>query len=145
MWMDISARFHAQVDLQELEPSSCHLWTGRKTPRGYGKFRIKRKEYYSHRIAYELAKGPIPDGLQIDHLCRNTSCCNPDHLEAVTSQTNTLRGVGVTARNSRKTHCPQGHEYTPENTYYHRNGGDGHTRRRCRTCERARQRARYSK
>lgn len=88
------------------EPNTgCWIWIGSTFARGYGRYR----NAFAHRISHELHKGPIPDGLVIDHLCRNHWCVNPDHLEAVTQQVNTLRGIGPTARNSRKTHCPRGH------------------------------------
>lgn len=81
-----------------------------------------------HRIAYELAVGPIPVGLVIDHLCRNHSCINPEHLEPVTNVENVMRGESAWARNARKTHCKRGHEFTDENTI-RRNGT-----RSCRQC-----------
>jgi hypothetical protein len=82
----------------------------------------------THRVAYEAHVGPIPDGLQLDHLCRNRACCNPAHLEPVTPTTNIRRGDRKTAQ----THCSQGHEFTPDNTR------DTARQRVCRTCERAR-------
>lgn len=91
--------------------------------------------YHSHRVAYELAKGPIPPGLQLDHLCRNPRCCNPEHLEPVTCRENVLRGVGIPAQRARMTHCDRGHELTPENIV----PSAGY--RRCRTCYNAYHRA----
>jgi hypothetical protein len=112
--------------------TGCWEWQGYRR-RGYGSISLGRrgdKTVPVHRLAYERLVGPIPDGLQLDHLCRNPPCCNPEHLEPVTSRVNTLRGVSAGAKNAVKTHCPQGHEYTPENTYL----ADG--ARHCRICRR---------
>jgi hypothetical protein len=101
----------------------------------------RRKLLKAHRVTYALVKGPIPAGLQLDHLCRNTSCVNPNHLEAVTTRENTMRSTGLSALNAKKTHCLRGHEFTPENTYVKR--GDG--ARVCRQCaaERTRREGRW--
>ena len=121
--------FYARPD-----PQGCWRWTGFVTPDGYGTIRdssgLTRK---AHRVAYEAWVGPIPDGLQLDHLCRVRDCCNPAHLEPVTSQENSLRGETAAARHASATHCPQGHEYTPENTYSSKRG-----ERDCRDCRRVR-------
>jgi len=89
----------------------------------------------AHRFAYEALVGPIPEGLKLDHLCRNRACVNPDHTEPVTDRVNTLRGFGPTAMNARATHCSEGHEFTDENTYLNQSGS-----RVCLTCMRAAQR-----
>lgn len=115
-------------------PDGCWVWTAGTTPNGYGTFTIGGRQEGTrgaHRVAYELARGPIPPGLQIDHLCRNRLCVNPAHLEVVTNRENVLRGVGVTAMNARKTHCKSGHPFDEENTGFNRGGG-----RRCRRCHR---------
>jgi hypothetical protein len=103
------------------EPNSgCWLWLG-QTGEGYGRMqRPAGLSYMAHRIAYEEMRGPIPEGLEIDHLCRVRCCVNPDHLEAVTKSENIRRGVaGIRAgeRMRAKTHCPQGHPYNEENTH----------------------------
>lgn len=106
---------------------------GGKSALGYGFIWSKPhgRSLQAHRVSWEIANGPIPEGLVIDHLCRNPSCVNPEHLEPVTVAENTRRGlapvVGALHQLS-KTHCPQGHKYTPENTYRYGNG------RHCRTC-----------
>lgn len=87
----------------------------------------------AHRVAYELTRGPIPAGMEIDHLCRVRSCVNPDHLEAVTRGENLRRGRGKTGA---QTHCKRGHELTPENTYRYVNRR-GYVCRHCRQCRRA--------
>lgn len=80
---------------------------------------------------YRELVAPIPDDLTLDHLCRVRACVNPDHMEPVTIRENALRGETAAARNAAQTHCPQGHEYTGENTYVTTAGS-----RRCRTCTR---------
>jgi hypothetical protein len=111
---------------------SCWMWTAGRNHKGYGEFRGDGRRVYAHRFAYELLVSPIPDGLQLDHLCRVHDCVNPDHLEPVTSRTNTLRGDTLAAKCATKTHCLAGHPFSPENTYVDRG------RRRCRECGRAR-------
>lgn len=117
---------------------NCWTWAGGRTKAGYGVVRLGPKCELVHRVAYQWAFGPIPEGKVLDHLCRNRACVNPEHLEPVESGENTRRGVGPAASNAAKTHCPQGHEYTPENTYVARHSDGSFAGRKCRTCERAR-------
>ena len=124
----MTERFWSKVDVSA--PNECWEWTAGRNSTGYGTFRIGRDMRGAHRVAYELSVGPIPEGLQIDHLCRNVTCVNPAHLEPVTQRENSLRGVSPAAVNATKTHCPKGHEYTPENTEMDSGG------RRCRICRR---------
>lgn len=121
-------------------PSECWEWQGALS-HGYGLLRVDGKMVLAHRLAYEATRGPIAG--QLDHLCRNPRCCNPAHLEDVTQRENILRGVGVSAINAKKTHCPQGHEYTPENTYITRRVG-AFRGRVCRTCSLAKSAQRYA-
>ena len=126
---DTALRFWSKVRFTD----TCWLWTGFAHGRGggYGNFAMgNKREVQAHRWAYEFCVGPIPEGLQLDHLCRVRLCVLPDHLEPVTGRVNTLRGVGACAVNARKTHCTNGHEFSIENTYRRKEGG-----RRCRTCQ----------
>jgi len=118
----------------------CWDWIGASHESGYGLFRIGGKMKRTHRIVYELVNGPIPIGLQIDHLCRNTRCCNPSHLEAVTAKVNVQRStVPQSSRNRAAmiTECPQGHPYSIENTIFQATRGGPKTSRKCRICSAA--------
>ena len=129
----ISDRFWEKVHKSD---DGCWEWVACKNY-GYGIFRdrSRQKSINAHRIAYELTVGPIPDGMQVDHLCRNRGCVNPAHLEVVTQTENLMRGDGPAARNARKTHCKRGHEFTPDNTRW-RDGGSRRKNpsRRCYIC-----------
>jgi hypothetical protein len=125
--------------------SGCWLWSAHADAKGYGYMRIGNTKVgrgivSTHRFSYTLHKGAIPDGLVIDHLCRNPNCCNPDHLEPVTSVENVMRGEGFAARKARQTVCHKGHEFTHENTYVNRRG-----HRVCRACMREHERVRYAR
>ena|SRR3990167_7686178 len=117
-------RFWQNVNITD----SCWLWMSYKNEKGYGRFGVNYHHEYAHRISYFLTKGSIPKGLSIDHLCRNTSCVNPDHLEVVTQRINILRGESIFAKEARQTHCIHGHEFTLENTSNY----GGH--RKCKKC-----------
>jgi hypothetical protein len=133
-WASSEERFWAHVD----KGSDCWLWTASCAGgTGYGQIYADGRPQLAHRFAYELLVGPIPDGLVIDHLCRNRACVNPAHMEPVTQRENILRGTGASARAARKTHCPQGHAYDSENTAIKSDGT-----RRCKTCHRDRERVR---
>lgn len=109
--------------------NNCWEWTASLNKYGYGTFYYNKKIIKAHRFSYEISKGLIPKRLELDHLCRNPKCVNPDHLEAVTHKENTLRGNCFSAINAKKTHCPQGHKYNLENTHISKKG-----ERRCKTC-----------
>lgn len=118
----------------QVQPNGC--WTGVGQPSGrdgYRSVRTDGRDIKAHRLMYEFLVGPIPDGLTLDHLCRNTACCNPDHLEPVTQRVNNLRSRNVSGINAAKTHCKRGHEFTDENTKWSFNEW-GNPRRHCRAC-----------
>lgn len=127
-------RFWAKVDRRT--PDECWEWTAYRKPSGYGQFSCGPKRYAAHRFAYVLTFGEPPEGLDLDHLCRNRACCNPFHLEPVTRRVNLRRGVG----HGSETHCPSGHRYSPDNTYVERDGS-----RKCRTCVLDRMRGYYER
>lgn len=114
-------------------PEGCWEWTPNLKPNGYGRLQVggrEGKEFYAHRFSYAAFNGPVPGGLQVDHLCRNRACCNPDHLEAVSCRENLMRGQTLTASRAAQTHCMHGHEFTTENIRRSKNGT-----RHCRTCD----------
>jgi len=111
----------------------CWPWQG-PLRNGYGYIHLSRdKKVAAHRWTYELFVGPIPEGLTLDHLCRNRSCVKPTHLEPVTNRVNILRGESLSARRARQTHCKRGHPFTAENTTT-----DAKGRRICRACRKER-------
>jgi hypothetical protein len=116
------------------EPNSgCWLWLGFSDGKGYGRLELMGRPHLAHRVGYELFKGPIPDGLVLDHLCKNPFCVNPDHLEPVTMGENTRRGrSGECSRLRRlaQTHCKLGHPLSGPNLYINPTSGQ----RVCRTC-----------
>jgi len=110
----------------------CWEWTGYCEAGGYGITTIDRTHYVAHRAVWENLVGSIPENLTLDHLCRNRSCVNPDHLEPVTQRENWLRGENPFIKNARKTHCKNGHLFNKVNTHHYVR--DGSNRRRCRKC-----------
>lgn len=116
-----------------IQSNGCWLWTGAKTSTGYGHLAVgsrtdgSRRYVKAHRFVYEALRGPI-DSEVLDHLCRTPLCVNPWHLDAVTNRTNVARGVG----HGHERNCPNGHPYSPDNTYVNRG------KRFCRTCRRDR-------
>lgn len=121
------------LQVERAGPDECWLWNGFRQPEGYGRISPRRGPSASgtqlaHRVAYELAFGLIPEGLHLDHLCRNPPCVNPAHLEPVTAAENTLRGLHGVLR----VECAKGHPLTPENTYLRKSDNSRH----CKTCRR---------
>jgi len=132
-WPSVAERVWAKVDkngpvFRDLGP--CWIWLGKQQTKGYGQVHVAGRWALVHRLTYEWAKGPIPPGLQPDHLCRHRPCVNPDHLEAVTGIVNKLRGDTMNVRHGKKTHCPRGHPYSGTNLYVAPRVGF----RMCRTC-----------
>lgn len=112
----------------------CWEWTASRQSGGYAQIMLKRPDgkfapQVVHRVMWELTKGPIPEGLTIDHLCRVRYCVNPDHMEVVTQQVNILRGTSKSALNAVKTHCKRGHPLSGPNLYINPKG-----QRNCKTC-----------
>lgn len=115
-----------------VDAAGCWVWVGPVNFGGYGRITLNGKTAMVHRLLYEHHAGPIPAGLQLDHLCRNRPCCNPQHLEPVTSRENSLRGIGPAAMHAAQVNCVNGHPLTPDNLL--RESG----KRRCRECNKAR-------
>ncbi len=120
-------RLRAKITINS--SNGCWEWQASLTTNGYGQIMVDKRKCYAHRIAYEVFVGEIPSDLEIDHLCCNKRCINPQHLETVTSRENTARHFNnwIDARSA--SHCKRGHEYTAANTLKRPNGG-----RACRTC-----------
>lgn len=138
-------RFWSKVNKEGPVPSyapdlgPCWLWTRATGAEEYGVFRVDGRLVYAHRWAYADCVKPIPNGMQLDHLCRVHSCVNPTHLEVETQRVNILRGTSPSARHARRAKCPAGHDYD------HVEMKAGRVRaRRCLTCRRAQARARYA-
>jgi len=129
-------RFMSRVN----KTDSCWLWNASTDGNGYARFVINRKSVIASRFSYKSFVGEIPNGLFVLHKCDNPKCVNPEHLFTGT-QTDNMQDMLKKGRNPRsvKTHCPQGHEYSEQNTYKYCN------RRHCKTCMKARSKERYEK
>ncbi len=140
MTKNVLTPFRHRLFAKVLVGDGCWEWQA-STSVGYGVIgRGRRGEgtVLAHRAMYEQIVGPIPEGLTLDHLCRNRRCVRPGHLEPVTLAENKRRGESIAEQNRRKTHCPQGHPYDDENTEWHQYRGAGKFGRHCKACRRER-------
>jgi HNH endonuclease len=110
-------------------PTGCWFYPHSTLRKGYIRVRCDGKDIMLHRLIYEHFRGPVPQGLLLDHLCRNPGCCNPDHLEPVTSRENTMRGNTLARRWATADCCVNGNPWIPETTLRRKGGA-----RRCRIC-----------
>ena len=117
------------LPIVEDDLTGCWFWKAVARRDGYCPVTYQGKKWYAHRLVYTLQVGPIPDDLELDHLCKTRQCVNPEHLELVTHEENMRRSE---ANNRAKTHCPKGHPYDEKNTYRY-NG-----KRNCKICQRDR-------
>jgi hypothetical protein len=131
--MSVGQRKPFEAMYQPEPNTGCWLWTHTVDAEGYGRYMLNYKAVLGHRESFRLARGFLPPkGMHLDHLCRQRSCVNPDHLEPVTSRENTRRGITAEVNRAKqlaKTHCPSGHAYDEANTALTRQGF-----RRCRIC-----------
>lgn len=134
---EVMDRFWSKVDRQT---EGCWKWKGSINGYGYGLFCFRGTSWIASRFVWQALNGPAPADMVVDHICNTRSCVRPDHLRILTDKANLLRGTGIAAKCARKTHCNQGHEFTPENTYVWK-GTDRH----CRTCHRQKANARNAK
>lgn len=134
--LDIFAKAVITTAIAPAHPDECWPYGGTLTKPGYGLMSLAGVQVFAHRLSYTLLRGLIPEGLQLDHLCKNRRCINPNHLEPVTFVENVRRELAPASVNRRKTHCNDGHELSGDNLHVYRG------KRYCRTCRRDRQRVR---
>jgi len=108
----------------------CWIWTANENGHGYGVMRFRNKRIYAHMLSFLIHKGEIPDGKEIDHICRTRNCVRPSHLRAVTHRENMLSGNTIVAIQAARTHCPKGHPLSGDNLYLHKG------KRGCLICRR---------
>lgn len=123
----VEDRFHERYQVDR--NTGCWNWTAGLNGKGYAYIFARRYSRQAYKWYYEIVYGKVPDGMELDHLCRNKKCVNPEHLEVVTKSENNRRGNSPSAKNARKTHCPRGHELADGNLFIHKSG-----RRSCLIC-----------
>lgn len=124
----LPARIASKISVDE---SGCWMWNAYRNQLGYGTVRFDGRKWLAHRVTFTLLVGPIPEGLVLDHLCRNRGCVNPDHLRPCTQRENTHApgSESIAVAHAARTHCPRGHAYAGRNLYVNPQGS-----RECRTC-----------
>lgn len=135
--LDVADRIRFQQSV--MIDDGCWLWPLQLNNSGYGYFATGGDKVLAHRVSYEMFNGPIPVGMVLDHTCSIRHCVNPSHLEAVTQRENLLRGNTIAAHNANRTHCNEGHEFTPENTYMKAGF------RACKECRKVQNASNYSR
>jgi HNH endonuclease len=137
-YCDPAQRFLRRLCIQ---PNGCWRLRGSETPSGYGRIRLRGaggKLVAAHVFAYEIKYGSVPEGMELDHTCRNRWCCHPDHVEPVTHRTNVLRGAAPMAQIHNSGHCTRGHRFNEENTYFYKHGSRKGRVAFCKVCKRER-------
>lgn len=128
-----------------IQITGCWMWMGAMSVAGYGRIRWRGVWRAAHRVFYEMYKGPIPEGMQVDHVCKLPACVNPDHLDACSPVENNLRSSSPSARNAKKTACLRGHAFDAANTIITMSHVGNRIHRACRECRRNNDRARRAK
>ena len=148
--LEIRERYDSHEDsfyakIQRVPCGGCWLWIAATDPDGYGFHHSELSTKRAHRYSFWLHNGYLTEGLMVRHLCHNPCCVNPDHLEEGTAKDNRRDAIqagraslGDEHYNSKKTHCPQGHEYTEDNVYLIQTRANARKSRTCKICTKVR-------